>query len=98
MNEITATLLRRKLHDSLKTVEEGKGTVRITRHGKTVAALVSASDLALIEAMNEQRKQIEGLKAAVVVSGVKSHEPILVVPEKPLNPVASEPAKILTEI
>jgi prevent-host-death family protein len=35
---ITATELRRQLHEALKTVSEGK-TVTVTKHGKTIAVL-----------------------------------------------------------
>lgn len=48
---ITATVLRRKLRDALKSVEAGNGRVVITRHNKVVAALVSAEDLARLQAM-----------------------------------------------
>lgn len=36
---ITATNLRRKLKEALRTAESGEGRVLITRHGKVVAVL-----------------------------------------------------------
>lgn len=42
---ITATVLRRKLREALKTVESGKGRILITRHNKVVAALIGGADL-----------------------------------------------------
>lgn len=41
--KITATNLRRQLHEALKTVAEGK-TVTITRHGKDIAYLTYRSE------------------------------------------------------
>lgn len=46
---ITATNLRRKLAGALKSVLSGGEPVEVTRHGKPVAALIGAADLALLK-------------------------------------------------
>lgn len=68
---ITATVLRRKLRDALKSVEAGNGRVVITRHNKVVAALVSAEDLARLQALPAAVVNVsKGVVATVGTTGI----------------------------
>jgi prevent-host-death family protein len=46
--DVAVAELKAKLSEALRDVEAG-ATVRVTRHGKVVAALVRADDLAILE-------------------------------------------------
>ena len=54
MPKLAATALRADLSDTLNRVAFGGERIELERHGKTVAALVSAEDLALLEALEDK--------------------------------------------
>lgn len=72
---ITATLLRRQLHDALQLAESAAGRVLVTRHGKVVAALVSAADL---EALKQVRStEPKSLLAEVETDFIRTEEGVV---------------------
>jgi prevent-host-death family protein len=75
MITMTATEARDQLPKALGKVIYGGERVRITRHGKVVAALVSADDLALLEAL-EDRYWAETARDALAEMQAKGETPV----------------------
>lgn len=64
MPEMPITEAREDLAAVINKVAFGNERVQLTRHGKAVAALVSAADLALLETI-EDRMDLEAVAAAL---------------------------------
>jgi len=67
MREMPVTSIRDALAETIRRVEYHQERVLLTRHNKAVAALVSADDLALLEAL-EDRADIEAVREALAES------------------------------
>ena len=66
MTKVSATKLRSTISDILNCVVYHGERVAVERYGKTVAALVSADDLELLEAL-ENRIDLEGPESAGLI-------------------------------
>lgn len=64
MNEMSVSEARKALSDTINKVAFGRERVLINRHGKVVAALVSAADLEILELIEDQW-DIEAVKEAL---------------------------------
>lgn len=64
MNEMSVSEARKALSDTINKVAFGGERVLINRHGKVVAALVSAADLEILELIEDQW-DIEAVKEAL---------------------------------
>ena len=64
MRSMTLSEARDDLAETVNLIAYRGERVTLTRHGKAVAALVSAEDLALLEAL-EDRADIEAARAAI---------------------------------
>ena len=63
MTKLAATTLRRAFADTINRVAYQGERIALERHGKTVAALVSAADLELLEALENQMDLTAARKA-----------------------------------
>jgi prevent-host-death family protein len=73
MTTMTATEARDQLPEALGKVMYGGERVRITRHGKVVGALVSADDLALLEALEDRYWAETGREALAEMQAAGEH-------------------------
>ena len=71
MAKVTATQLRSAFSDTLNRVVYQGERVAVERYGKTVAALVSADDLELLEAL-ENRTDLKAARKALKEPGHRS--------------------------
>ena len=69
-NQIPASEARKNFSDILNRVSVRGDRVVMERHGKTVAAMISMEDLALLEAL-EDRFDVEEARAALAESGAR---------------------------
>lgn len=67
MREMPITAIRDDLAETVRRVEFQSERVVLTRHSKPVAALVSAADLELLEAL-EDRADLEAVREALAES------------------------------
>lgn len=67
-DQIPASEARKRFSDILNRVSVRGDRVVMERHGKTVAAMISMEDLALLEAL-EDRFDVEEARAALTESG-----------------------------
>jgi prevent-host-death family protein len=67
-DQIPASEARKNFSDILNRVSVRGDRVVMERHGKTVAAMISMEDLALLEAL-EDRFDVEEARAALAESG-----------------------------
>lgn len=67
INRVPASKARERFADILNEVSVRGDRIVLERHGKTVAALISVTDLELLEAL-EDRFDVEEAKAALLES------------------------------
>lgn len=67
MREMPITAMRDEFAETVRSVEYRSERIVLTRHGKPAAALVSAADLELLEAL-EDRADLELVRAALAES------------------------------
>ncbi len=75
MTKLAATALRRAFADTVNRVAYQGERIALERHGKTVAALVSADDLDLLEAL-ENRMDLAAARKALKEPGRRRWEKI----------------------
>ncbi len=75
MTKVTATTLRSAFADTINRVAYQGERIALERHGKTVAALVSAEDLELLEAL-ENRTDLAAARKALKEPGRRSWEKV----------------------
>lgn len=75
MTKLTATTLRSAFADTINRVAYQGERIALERHGKTVAALVSAADLELLEAI-ENRVDLAAAKKALKEPGRRSWQKV----------------------
>ena len=75
MIKIAATTLRSAFADTINRVAYQGERIALERHGKTVAALVSAEDLELLEAL-ENRTDLAAARKALKEPGRRSWEKV----------------------
>ena len=75
MTKLAATALRRAFADTVNRVAYQGERIALERHGKTVAALVSADDLELLEAL-ENRMDLAAARKALKEPGRRRWEKI----------------------
>ena len=68
MTRLAATVVRDKFSDSINRVAYQGERIALERHGKTIAALVSAEDLELLEAL-EDRTDLAAARKALREAG-----------------------------
>ena len=71
MTKLAATALRSAFADTINRVAYKGERIALERHGKTVAALVSAEDLELLEAL-ENRMDLAAARRALKEPGRRS--------------------------
>lgn len=75
METLEATRARTDFADALNRTAYGKERIRITRHGKALAAMVPIEDLELLEAL-EDRIDLEDARAALQEAREKGTIPL----------------------
>lgn len=75
MPKLAATTLRSAFADTINRVAYQGERIALERHGKTVAALVSAEDLELLEAL-ENRTDLAAARKALKEPGRRSWEKV----------------------
>ncbi|TDC79004.1 type II toxin-antitoxin system Phd/YefM family antitoxin [Actinomadura sp. 7K507] len=75
--EIAVTKARKIFAELLNRVVYGGEEVVLTRHGKTVAGLVSAEDLELLRRARSARLDLTGAELPTVEEGARGQEPPL---------------------
>ncbi len=75
MAKVSATKLRSAFSDTLNRVVHQGERIAVERYGKTVAALVSADDLELLEAL-ENRTDLKAAQKALKEPGHRSWDEI----------------------
>ncbi len=75
MTKLAATALRRAFADTVNRVAYQGERIALERHGKTVAALVSADDLELLEAL-ENRMVLAAARKALKEPGRRRWEKV----------------------
>lgn len=75
MTKLTATTLRSAFADTINRVAYQGERIALERHGKTVAALVSADDLELLEAL-ENRTDLTAARKALKEPGRHSWDKV----------------------
>ena len=75
MTKLAATALRRAFADAVNRVAYQGERIALERHGKTVAALVSADDLELLEAL-ENRMDLAAARKALKEPGRRRWEKV----------------------
>ena len=75
MTKVTATTLRSAFADTINRVAYQGERIALERHGKTVAALVSAEDLELLEAL-ENRMDLAAARKALKEPGRRSWDKV----------------------
>jgi len=75
MIKLAATTLRSAFSDTINRVAYQGERIALERHGKTVAALVSADDLELLEAL-ENRMDLTAARKALKEPGRRSWEKV----------------------
>lgn len=67
-NRVPSSEARARLSDLLNEVSVGGDRIVLERHGRSVAALISTTDLELLEAL-EDRYDVESAREALAESG-----------------------------
>lgn len=75
MRKVSTAVARKRFSDVVNRASYGKERVALTRYGRTLAAIVPAEDLALLEAM-EDRIDADGAREALANMKAKGEKPI----------------------
>jgi prevent-host-death family protein len=75
MTKVSTAVARKRFSDVVNRASYGKERVALTRYGRTLAAIVPAEDLALLEAM-EDRIDADDARKALANMKAKGEKPI----------------------
>ena len=75
MRKVSTAVARKRFSDVVNRASYGKERVALTRYGRTLAAIVPAEDLALLEAM-EDRIDADGAREALANMKAKGEKPL----------------------
>ena len=75
MTKVSTAVARKRFSDVVNRASYGKERVALTRYGHTLAAIVPAEDLALLEAM-EDRIDADDARKALAKMKAKGEKPI----------------------